>query len=110
MVEPLFPKDAPSDRDIFLTGVNFFVGISTGSFIAMGLTDAIVGFPVPMPQLIISLVVCLLLCRTMVVFYDCEEMRLDAQAEQEEEEEEQALIGGGEMGSSPYKLLTPAVV
>ena len=93
---------------MFLTGVHFFVGISTGSFLAMGLTDAIVGFPVPMFKLMISLLICLLLCKTMVVFYDSEELRLAAQTEQEEEE--QALIGGAEMGSSPYKLLTPAVV
>jgi cell division protein FtsL len=92
---------------MFLTGVNFFVGISSGSFLAMGLTNSIVGFPVSSFKLIASLVICLVLCCTMVVFYDSEERRLAAQAEQEEEEH--ALIGA-ETGSSEYKLLVAVVV
>jgi hypothetical protein len=89
-----------------LTGVNLFIGISTGSFLAMGLTDIIVGFPVGIFKLIAIYLVCLVLCKVMVVFYDRETIRL-VQAEQEEEE--QALTGV-ENGSSPYELLKPVVV
>jgi hypothetical protein len=107
VIEPLFPT-APSDRDLFLTGINFFVGISTGSFLAMGWTNSIVGFPVSNFKLIASLVICFMLCYAMVVFYDSEERRLAARAA-EQEEEEQALIGA-EYGNSAYELLVPVVV
>jgi hypothetical protein len=89
---------------MFLTGVNFFVGISAGSFLAMGLTDMVFGFPVCIVKLIASFVFCMTLCYAMVVFYDSEERRLA-----EQEEEEQPLIGA-ENGSSPYELLEPVVV
>jgi hypothetical protein len=105
VAEPFFPT-APSDREIFLIGVNSFIGIATGSFLAMGMIDAIVGFPVGIFKLIASYLVCLVLCKVMVVFYDKESIRL---AQEEQEEEEQDLIGV-ENGDSPYELLKPVVV
>jgi hypothetical protein len=104
VVRPLF-RTAPSDRALFLTRVNFFVGIATYSGLTiMGISDATHGLLLPASNFLI----CLVLCKAMVVFDDNEEIKLAAQAEQEEEEE-QALIGA-ENGNSPYELLKPVVV
>jgi hypothetical protein len=117
-MEPLFPA-APSDRNIFLTGIHFFAGISTGSFLAMGLADCIFGFPVPIFRLIGSFLLCLVLCYSMVVFYDWQDMKLATQeveqeddrediklATQVEQEEEETALIGTENGSTPYALLS----
>jgi hypothetical protein len=84
----------------------FFIGISTGTFLAIGLTDAIVGFPESIFKLIPFFLLCLvLMCKAiMVVSDDSEEIKVATQAEQEEEER---ALNGAENGSSPYELLKP---
>jgi hypothetical protein len=104
-VEPLFSAK-PSQRSLFLTGVNFFVGISLGSFLAMSFVDAIFGFPVCMVKLAACLVVCLALCYIMVLCYDMEEL-----AAVQHQQETERLMAQNESGCSHYDLLLdPEVV
>ena len=74
-------EDVVSQRTLFVSGVNIFVGISIGSFFAMCIVDGLFGFPVNVFKLLFSLVVCLALCHIMILCYDAEEMKWNRQGE-----------------------------
>ena len=63
----------PSSRTSFLTGVQFFFGSSTGSFVSAMFMDIIYDFPVPYKKLVQGWMMCIALGCAVTISYDlCE--------------------------------------
>eukprot|EP00934_Nitzschia_sp_Nitz4_P002072 Nitzschia sp. Nitz4//scaffold129_size63868//45539//46174//NITZ4_006202-RA/size63868-processed-gene-0.70-mRNA-1//-1//CDS//3329534914//2072//frame0 len=65
-------------RSVFLTGVQFLVGIVLGAFLSWTLIDMYLGYPVPFLPIIGTVVVDLALCYMMLCCYDMGSTTRDA--------------------------------
>jgi hypothetical protein len=68
---------APSKRSIFVLGVQFYVGVVVGVFLAWTGIDCSLGLPVPLMPMIAVLVFGLSISYTMVWCYDLEDVEDD---------------------------------
>jgi uncharacterized protein YacL len=55
---------------MFHSGIKFVVGVVVGSFSAFVVVDALLGSPIALSSMLVTLIVDLLLCYFMVLCYD----------------------------------------
>ena len=70
-------ESVPSKRSIFVMGVNFYVGVVVGVFLAWTGIDIVLGLPVPVLPMIFVLLFGLFISYTMVWCYDLEEEEVE---------------------------------
>jgi Na+/melibiose symporter-like transporter len=69
----------PTKRSVFVMGVNFYVGVVIGVFLAWTGIDVLLGSPVPMLPMIFVLLFGLFISYTMIWCYDLEDENEDAE-------------------------------
>ena len=77
----------PSRRSVFVMGVNFYVGVVIGVFLAWVSVDAILGLPLPIYPMVGVLLFGLGISFCMILYYDSEEYQKDSHLDDDDDDD-----------------------